>query len=57
MATGPWIGVSTRYRLVWLWFGYPMAWYFSILIYKRRMFEVRLLKAEPKIGVSVEVFY
>ena len=42
---------------MWLWFGYPMAWYFSILIYKRRMFEVRLLKAEPKIGVSVEVFY
>ena len=42
---------------VWLWFGYPMAWYFSVLICKRRMFEVRLLKAEPKIGVSVEVIY
>ena len=42
---------------VWLWFGYPMAGYFSVLIHKRRMFKVRLLKAEPKTGVSDEVIY
>lgn len=50
---------STLYLVpaVWLWFGYPMAGYFSVLIYKRRMLEVRLLKAEPKTGVSVEVIY